>query len=123
MLHISVVFASKNFESIALYVASQACKMNMCVFLNCFLELITTLDGSNRVPCNFCTSVKPIINEGRQLLVVEGDAKVYEVLKFLKYGDELKWVLPIPGDWHLLRNYQYPLMKAFFDAELLVQIM
>ena len=35
-----------------------------------------------------------------QGLVVEGDAKVYDILQCLKheYGDELSWVLPYPGD-------------------------
>lgn len=53
-------------------------------------------------------------------LVVEGDAKVYEVLKALKteYGEELQWMLPYPGDWHILKNYQTALMQAYFDAGL-----
>ena len=53
-------------------------------------------------------------------LVVEGDGKLYEILKSLQfeYGEELRWVIPYPGDWHMLRNYQKPLMKAYFDAGL-----
>ena len=43
-------------------------------------------------------------------LLVEGDVKVYEILQSLKieYGDELSWMLPYPGDWHLLKNSQVP---------------
>ena len=42
-------------------------------------------------------------------MVVEGDAKVYEILRTLKleYGDELKWVIPYPGDWHVLKKENY----------------
>ena len=61
-----------------------------------------------------------IVKQGKQDLVVEGDAKVYDLLKSLKfeYGSELNWVIPYPGDWHLLKNYQIPLMKAYYDAGL-----
>ena len=53
-------------------------------------------------------------------LVVEGDGKLYEMLKPLQfeYGEELRWVISYPGDWHMLRNYQKPLMKAYFDVGL-----
>ncbi len=53
-------------------------------------------------------------------LVVEGDAKVYETIYSLKfeYGEELKWVIPYPGDWHMVMNYQHVLMKAYYDAGL-----
>ena len=41
-----------------------------------------------------------IVDQKMKWLVVEGDAKVYEVLKALKneYGEELQWMLPYPGD-------------------------
>ena len=50
---------------------------------------------------------KYIVEQNRQWLLVEGDNKVYEILQALKYeyGEELQWVLPYPGDWHLLKNY------------------
>ena len=53
-------------------------------------------------------------------ILMEGDAKVYELLQSLKneYGEELEWVLPYPGDWHLLKNFQRVLMKTYFDAGL-----
>ena len=61
-----------------------------------------------------------ISRQGRQHLVVEGDAKIYELLQSLKfeYGDKLQWLIPFPGDWHLLMNYQSALMKPYFDAGL-----
>ena len=63
---------------------------------------------------------KYIVDRGLDTLVIEGDAKVYEILQSLKfeYGNDLEWVIPYPGDWHLLKNYQLPLMKAYFDGGL-----
>ena len=63
---------------------------------------------------------KYIVEQNRQWLLVEGDNKVYEILQALKYeyGEELQWVLPYPVDWHLLKNYQYALIKPYFDAGL-----
>ncbi len=53
-------------------------------------------------------------------LLVEGDAKLYEVLQAIKfeYGHEHDWLLPLPGDWYLLKNFQIALMKPYFDAGL-----
>ena len=61
-----------------------------------------------------------IIEQKQKCLVIEGDAKVYDVLQSLKleYGQELEWAKPYPGDWHLLKNYQVPLIKAYFDVGL-----
>ena len=61
-----------------------------------------------------------IQGQGKEWVVVAGDAKIYEVVQSLKYehGEELKWLLPYPGDWHLLKNYQCALMKPYFDTGL-----
>ena len=61
-----------------------------------------------------------IERKGNTHLVLAADAKLYEVLQSLKheYGEELKWLLPFPGDWHMLKNYQIALMKPYFDAGL-----
>ncbi len=51
---------------------------------------------------------KFIKSQKHNWLVIEGDAKVYELLQALKtdYKDGLKWVVPLTGDWHTLKNYQ-----------------
>ncbi len=61
-----------------------------------------------------------IEGQQKEWLVLAGDAKIYDVLLSLKYeyGEELKWLLPYPGDWHLLKNYQNALMKPYFDTGL-----
>ena len=38
-----------------------------------------------------------------QWLVLEGDAKLF--------GEELNWLVPYPGDFHLLMNFQKAIMK------------
>ena len=49
-----------------------------------------------------------------------GDAKTYNHLVELKrsYGQELSLLLPLPGDWHILKNFQPVLFKAYYDAGL-----
>ncbi len=61
-----------------------------------------------------------IIGGNMSWLVVEGDAKVYDILQSLKfeYGEAFKWMIPYPGDWHMLMNFQHVLMKAYYDAGL-----
>ena len=61
-----------------------------------------------------------ITGQNKKWLVVVGDAKVYDVLQSLKheYGEDLKWLVVYPGDWHLLKNYQLSLMKPYFDPGL-----
>ena len=63
---------------------------------------------------------KFIKNRSRDHLAVAGDQKLFEVFQSLKeeYGGGLDWVIPIPGDWHLLKTYQMALMKPYFDAGL-----
>ena len=34
------------------------------------------------------------------------------------YGNELAWLLPFPGDWHILKNFQPVLFKPYYDAGL-----
>ena len=62
---------------------------------------------------------------GASHLIVAGDAKTYLRLKELKcqYGNELDWLLPFIGDWHVLLNYQKVLMKVYFEAGLKVLAM
>ena len=46
--------------------------------------------------------------------------KKFDVLQELsiEYGENLRW-LPIPGDWHILYNYQKVLIKPYGDAGLM----
>jgi hypothetical protein len=48
-------------------------------------------------------------------LMVVGDGKTYDYLIKLKeeHTDELTWMYPFLGDWHLLKNYSIALMKIY----------
>ena len=61
-----------------------------------------------------------VCKQGKRFLVLERDAKTYEIIQNLKeeYGKDLSWLYAYPGDWHLLKNYQHCLMKPFFEAGL-----
>lgn len=56
----------------------------------------------------------------QKYVLVVGDAKTYDLLYSIcmEYGSHLNWLLPFPGDWHILFNYQKVLMKAYSDAGL-----
>ena len=36
----------------------------------------------------------------------------------VEYGEELNWLIPLPGDWHILKNYQEVIMKVYFGGGL-----
>jgi hypothetical protein len=57
----------------------------------------------------------------QQWVLVVGDAKVFYKLQELRfeYGDTMSWLIPIPGDWHVLYNYHKVLMKPYADAGLI----
>jgi hypothetical protein len=42
----------------------------------------------------------------KDFVLIVGDGKSYDHLIKLKseYGSNLDWVLPYPGDWHILKN-------------------
>lgn len=53
-------------------------------------------------------------------VLIVGDGKSYDHLIKLKseYGSNLDWVLPYPGDWHILKNVLPVFIKIYFDAGL-----
>ena len=62
-----------------------------------------------------------IQNLGFRWLIVVGDAKTYDILQSLRrqYGSQMQWLLPFPGDWHILYNYQKVLLKIYGETGLL----
>ena len=58
--------------------------------------------------------------QGLKWVIVAGDAKTFDLLQVMgrDYSPRLKWMIPFPGDWHVLYNYQKVLMKAFADGRM-----
>ena len=63
---------------------------------------------------------KFILTQKMNWLLLEGDQATYARLQSIKkeYGKDLEWLIPLPGDWHLLKNFQEVLVKVYFDAGL-----
>jgi hypothetical protein len=53
-------------------------------------------------------------------ILIEGDQATFERLQSIKkeYGQDLSWMSPFPGDWHILKNFQEVLLKIYFDGGL-----
>jgi hypothetical protein len=87
-----------------------------------YLEVLDAVADRKDTMMGLLYSLRSTFIEQRKMqwLVLEGDAKPYEILKSLtyEYGEELDWLIPYPGDFHLLMNFQKALMKPYYDAGL-----
>ena len=65
-----------------------------------------------------CTQSLSCQRERSTYILLEGDQLTYERVQSIKkeYGNDLEWLLPFPGDWHVLKNYQEVLLKIYLDA-------
>ena len=45
-----------------------------------------------------------VVEQNQKWLIVVGDAKTYDILRSIRteYGEQMKWLIPWPGDWHIL---------------------
>ena len=70
-----------------------------------YLEVLDAVADRKDTMMALLHSLKKTFIEERnmQWLVLEGDAKLYDILKSLhyEYGEELNWLVPYPGDFHL----------------------
>jgi len=55
-----------------------------------------------------------------QYLIVVGDAKTFNHLVSLKreHPEKFTWLLPFPGDWHILKNFHPVIVNIYADAGL-----
>ena len=65
-----------------------------------------------------------VVGLKQKRMFVVGDDKVYDVLQSLRleYGNHLNWLIPIPGDFHILYNYQKVVIKAYGRRCLLAKV-
>ena len=56
----------------------------------------------------------------KKCVLLEGDQATYQGLQSIKaeYGIDLKWMVPFPGDWHILKNFHEVLIKIYYHAGL-----
>lgn len=64
--------------------------------------------------------LEKLVSESQKWVILVGDGKSYEHLKSIKklYGSTFENLLVFPGDWHILKNFQPVIMKAYFHAGL-----
>lgn len=87
-----------------------------------YLEVMDKFADSKETMLDVLTTFQLKLKVGETVnpLIVTGDAKTYCHIQVLKqeYGNQLSWVLPIIGDWHLIKNYQEILVHIYYDAGL-----
>ncbi len=79
------------------------------------LDIETILSIINQLFTEF------IATKQKQWIILEGDQATYSLIASVKveYGNDLSWLIPIPGDWHVLKNFHEVLQKVYFDGGLL----
>ena len=93
-----------------------------------YLEVLDAVADCKDTMMTLLHSLRSRFFEERNMrwLVLEGDAKLYEILKHLtfEYGDELSWLIPFPDDFHMLMNYKSFLYRySFLVKDIYIKMM
>ena len=87
-----------------------------------YFDILDTLSESKDTLQAALAKLHTDLKVGEELnhVLVVVDAKIYPVLQAIKHEDPdtYSWLIPFPGDFHLLMNYQKVLMKIYWDAGL-----
>lgn len=82
--------------------------------INCVRQQSTDTEVSKVVYVNIISehadsrpTLISILSKMYQTFVIEqngGDAKTYDIIKSIssEYKEQMKWLIPWPGDWHIL---------------------
>ena len=87
-----------------------------------YMELIDENADSEQTMAEVAEMVSSkVVSDRQKWVILVGDGKTYQHLCKVKrlYGLALSNVLIFPGDWHILKNYQPVLMKAWYHAGLI----
>ena len=110
--------------SLALFISASTYTNDKCEQSKVvYVDIVSLPADSNNAVLQVLNKLhaKFIVELGFRWLIVVGDAKTYDILQSLRrqYGSQMQWLLPFPGDWHILYNYQKVLLKIYGEAGLL----
>ena len=87
-----------------------------------YMELVDENPDSEETMAQIAEDLIDKFGNGSQQgwVMLVGDGKTYKHLMTIKnqYGTALQKLLILPGDWHILKNYQPVLMKVYYHAGL-----
>ena len=87
-----------------------------------YFDILDTNSESKETLLNSLAKLHKELKVGNKLqhLIVVVDAKIFPILQSIKQEDQatFEWLIPFPGDFHLLMNYQKVIMKIYWDAGL-----
>ena len=85
-----------------------------------YMELLDENADSEQTMAEVAEMVLSKVADSQKWIILVGDGKTFQHLCKVKrlYGSALCNVFIFPGDWHILKNYQPVLMKAWYHAGL-----
>ena len=97
---------------------SISCEKSRCGYLSILDEKADSVATIKIVLHDLCNRFQ--ISTHLNHLIVIGDMKTFEYIMKVKIelGSSMDWVIPYPGDWHILKNFQEVIMKIYWDAGL-----
>ena len=97
---------------------SPRCTKSKCAYLSILDEKADSVATVKIVLHDLFTRFQ--ISKKVNHMFVIGDMKTFEYIMKVKLelGSTMDWVIPYPGDWHVLKNFQEVLMKIYWDAGL-----
>ena len=85
-----------------------------------YIEILDMNADSKEAMLTSLATLHKQLRIGQELkhLVVVTDAKIFPYMHDIKkeHEQDFKWLIPYPGDFHILLNYQKVLMKVYWDA-------